>query len=43
MPEDALTPEERKLIELLEWSKRRQLTEQEIHLSLQQARDLGEL
>jgi hypothetical protein len=37
------TPEEQKIIDLLEWSGGRKLTPQEIHLSLEQARQIGEL
>jgi hypothetical protein len=42
-PEAKLTPEEQKIIDLLEWSKGRKLTQQEINLSLDQARHLGDL
>jgi hypothetical protein len=38
-----LTPEERKLVEFLEWSSGRELTQQEVNLALDQARELGEL
>ena len=37
------TPEERRIIEWLEEGRERQLTEQEAHLALEQARHLGEL
>lgn len=39
----SLSPAEKNLIDLLEWSKGRKLTPQEICNSLQQARDIGEL
>jgi hypothetical protein len=39
----ALTPEEQEIITLLETSRGRPLTEQEIYLSLEQARHIGEL
>jgi hypothetical protein len=38
-----LTPEERELIEWLEKGRKRKLSPQELNLSLQQARDIGEL
>jgi hypothetical protein len=38
-----LTHEERKIIKMLERSYERELTEQEMHLSLEQARAIGEL
>ena len=38
-----LTPEERKIIEMLERSRGRALTKEEIRLSLEQARAIGEL
>ena len=38
-----LTPEERKIIEMLERSRGRALTKEEIRLSLEQARAMGEL
>jgi hypothetical protein len=38
-----LSAEEQKIIELLEWSKGRKLSPQEVQLSLDQARHLGEL
>jgi hypothetical protein len=42
-PEAEYTPEEQKLIDLLERLEGRKLTQQEINLSLDQARNLGEL
>jgi hypothetical protein len=38
-----LTPEERRLIELLEWDMGRELTQQEVNLALRQAREIGDL
>jgi hypothetical protein len=38
-----LTPEEREIIAALERSRGRKLTRQEINLSLEQARHIGEL
>jgi hypothetical protein len=38
-----LTPEEQKIIDFVEKNKGRKLTEQEINLSLEQARAIGEL
>ena len=40
---DARTAEEREIIKMLERGKGREMTEQEINLSLEQARALGEL
>jgi hypothetical protein len=42
-PEAKFSPEEQKIFDLLEWDMKRKLSPQEIFLSLQQARDLGEL
>jgi hypothetical protein len=38
-----LDPEEKRLIELLEWSRGRELTQQEVNLALRQAREIGDL
>jgi hypothetical protein len=38
-----LTPEERELIQWLEGDEGRKLTEQEVNLALEQARQIGEL
>ena len=40
---DILAPQERKLIEWVEWDKGRQLTKEEITLDLEQAREIGNL
>jgi hypothetical protein len=40
---EGLSEEEKKIIELLEWSKGRKLSPEEVHLSLEQARHIGEL
>jgi hypothetical protein len=37
------SPEEQEIIDMMERTEGRKLTEQEIHLSLEQARALGEL
>jgi hypothetical protein len=42
-PKAALTPEEQEIIDYLETSYGRPLTEQEIYLSLEQARHIGNL
>ena len=36
-------PEERKLIEFLEWDMGRELTQQEVNLALRQACEIGDL
>ena len=42
-PLDAYTPDEQAIIRWLERDEKRELTEQEVHLALEQARHLGRL
>jgi Fe2+ or Zn2+ uptake regulation protein len=42
-PKAGLTPEEQEIIEVLEKSRDRPMTAQEIYVSLQQARGIGQL
>jgi hypothetical protein len=38
-----MTPEEQEIVDALERSRGRKLTEEEVHVSLEQARMIGEL